>query len=224
MLHTVIESNACIQCREPSSAQALFIRAARRPPGRPAAEGGGCGAVDPGRRRRRDQGAPASCLERARGNGGDRRAAACHRDAWRACLPRIFSFRYVNPDAPKGGRLVRGILGTFDSLNPLIVKGLAPPELRGAVFESLMARGYDDRSRSTAARPHRGYRCRSTYVTFDIDPAPPSRPQAGDRADVIFSWNCCAITDARTTAPTTSRSQPRPRSASAPCGSTSPPR
>ncbi|HEX4149197.1 MAG TPA: hypothetical protein VHY20_09430, partial [Pirellulales bacterium] len=26
---------------------------------------------------------------------------------------------YVNPDAPKGGRLIEGVLGTFDSLNPL---------------------------------------------------------------------------------------------------------
>ena len=32
---------------------------------------------------------------------------------------------YVNPDAPKGGRLTYGLLGTFDSLNPLIVKGIA---------------------------------------------------------------------------------------------------
>jgi peptide/nickel transport system substrate-binding protein len=32
---------------------------------------------------------------------------------------------YANPDAPKGGRLVQGVLGTFDSLNPLIVRGLA---------------------------------------------------------------------------------------------------
>ena len=30
---------------------------------------------------------------------------------------------YVNPDAPKGGRLVESMLGTFDSLNPLIVRG-----------------------------------------------------------------------------------------------------
>src|SRR5262245_33583569 len=32
---------------------------------------------------------------------------------------------YVNPAAPKGGRLIQGVLGTFDSLNPFIVKGLA---------------------------------------------------------------------------------------------------
>ena len=38
---------------------------------------------------------------------------------------------YANPDAPKGGRLVQGLLGTFDSLNPLIVRGLAVQQIRG---------------------------------------------------------------------------------------------
>ncbi len=54
-----------------------------------------------------------------------RHAIAMHGEP---ALPADFSaFPYVNPAAPKGGRLVQGILGTFDSLNPLIVKGLAPP-------------------------------------------------------------------------------------------------
>ncbi len=30
---------------------------------------------------------------------------------------------YVNPQAPKGGRVKLGAVGSFDSLNPLIVKG-----------------------------------------------------------------------------------------------------
>ena len=34
-------------------------------------------------------------------------------------------FLYANPDAPKGGLLTLGLLGTFDSLNPLIVRGTA---------------------------------------------------------------------------------------------------
>ena len=33
---------------------------------------------------------------------------------------------------------------TFDSLNPLIVKGVAVQQIRGYVFESLMTRGYDE--------------------------------------------------------------------------------
>ena len=44
--------------------------------------------------------------------------------ASRRCRPDFTHFPYVNPTAPKGGRLVQGVLGTFDSLNPFIVKGL----------------------------------------------------------------------------------------------------
>src|SRR5215472_5101021 len=46
---------------------------------------------------------------------------------------------YFNPDAPKGGRLTWGILGTFDSLNPMIVRGIpAVQQIRSYDFE----RGY----------------------------------------------------------------------------------
>src|SRR5215831_8370631 len=60
-------------------------------------------------------------------------------------MPESFALLpYANPAAPKGGRLVQGVLGTFDSLNPLIVKGIALSQIRGLVVESLMARGYDE--------------------------------------------------------------------------------
>ena len=51
---------------------------------------------------------------------------------------------YVNPDAPKGGNVTFASLGTFDSLNPLIVRGVAAAGIREYVFESLMARAYDE--------------------------------------------------------------------------------
>src|SRR5690348_14933574 len=51
---------------------------------------------------------------------------------------------YANPAAPKGGRLVQGVLGTFDSLNPFIVKGLPAVNIRSYIVESLLARGYDE--------------------------------------------------------------------------------
>lgn len=53
-------------------------------------------------------------------------------------------FNYVNPDAPKGGSIVFGATGSFDSLNPFIVRGTAAIGLREHVFESLLARGYDE--------------------------------------------------------------------------------
>ena len=53
-------------------------------------------------------------------------------------------FPYVNPQAPKGGQLTLGAVGTFDSLNPLIVKGVTPASIRGYVYESLLARSADE--------------------------------------------------------------------------------
>ena len=53
-------------------------------------------------------------------------------------------FPYVNPAAPKGGRLVLGTLGTFDSLNAFIIRGVTPGNLREYVYESLMTRGGDE--------------------------------------------------------------------------------
>lgn len=97
---------------------------------------------------------------------------------------------YVNPNAPKGGRLTWGLLGTFDSLNPFIVKGIAVQQIRGYVVESLMARNNDepfslygllaDRIDTDDAR---------SYVAFHINPA--ARFSDGTPVtarDVLFSW------------------------------------
>jgi peptide/nickel transport system substrate-binding protein len=51
---------------------------------------------------------------------------------------------HVNPAAAQGGRLNLGAQGTFDSLNPFIVKGNAAQGVRDYVYESLMARGPDE--------------------------------------------------------------------------------
>jgi peptide/nickel transport system substrate-binding protein len=41
-------------------------------------------------------------------------------------MPEDFAqLRYADPTAPKGGRFVQGVLGTFDNLNPLILS--VPP-------------------------------------------------------------------------------------------------
>jgi peptide/nickel transport system substrate-binding protein len=53
-------------------------------------------------------------------------------------------FPNVNPDAPKGGRLVLGTLGTFDSLNPFIIRGVTPASLREYVYEGLLGRSSDE--------------------------------------------------------------------------------
>jgi peptide/nickel transport system substrate-binding protein len=97
---------------------------------------------------------------------------------------------YADPAARKGGRLVQGVLGTFDSLNPFIVKGIAPPSIRGYVVEGLMARGYDEPFTlyGLIARAVETDAPRS-YVTFHLDPA--ARFSDGKPItveDVIFSW------------------------------------
>ena len=59
---------------------------------------------------------------------GKAQAAESHAIAMHGApaLPADFAHMpYAKPDAPKGGRLVWGVLGTFDSLNPFIVRGLA---------------------------------------------------------------------------------------------------
>ena len=46
--------------------------------------------------------------------------------------------------AIEGGRVTLGYLGSFDSLNPYIIRGVSPPSLRELVFESLLARSGDE--------------------------------------------------------------------------------
>ncbi|MEM1361192.1 MAG: extracellular solute-binding protein [Pseudomonadota bacterium] len=61
-----------------------------------------------------------------------------------ALPPDFVSLPYADPNAPKGGRIVFGEQGGFDSLNPHILKGRAPYALRGLIFESLMGRNWDE--------------------------------------------------------------------------------
>lgn len=62
--------------------------------------------------------------------------------------PDFSRFSYVNPHAPKGGTLRLSSLGTFDSLNPFILKGTVADGLnmmgQGLVFESLMTQSEDE--------------------------------------------------------------------------------
>ena len=57
--------------------------------------------------------------------------------------PDFSHFDYVNPEAPKGGRFKEASIGTFDSLNPFIVKGTVA-EGTGLLYDSLMTRALDE--------------------------------------------------------------------------------
>jgi peptide/nickel transport system substrate-binding protein len=112
-------------------------------------------------------------------------------------LPEGFTaFPYVNPDAPKGGQITKGIFGSFDTLNPFNGKGLSPDDvaapdpIRGKVVESLMTRSYNEPftlygllAKSIDTDPDR------TFATFEIDPRATFSDGAPVTADdVVFSW------------------------------------
>ncbi|MCF8466917.1 MAG: extracellular solute-binding protein [Sneathiella sp.] len=58
--------------------------------------------------------------------------------------PRGFPhFDYTNPEAPVGGRLRLGAIGSFDSLNPFLLKGVSPLGMSD-VYQSLLERSRDE--------------------------------------------------------------------------------
>lgn len=61
-----------------------------------------------------------------------------------ALPPDFVSLPYANPDAPKGGRIIFGEAGGFDSLNPYIEKGRAPSGVSLLTVETLLGRSYDE--------------------------------------------------------------------------------
>ncbi|MEM7473202.1 MAG: extracellular solute-binding protein [Pseudomonadota bacterium] len=61
-----------------------------------------------------------------------------------ALPPDFVSLPYVNANAPKGGKVSAGEVGSFDSLNPHIQKGRVPWQLRFLAYESLMGRSLDE--------------------------------------------------------------------------------
>ena len=101
------------------------------------------------------------------------------------------AFDYVNPEAPKGGTLRWAVTGSFDSLNPFIVRGRPAPGAGAAdVFESLMARAQDEPfslygliAETIETPPDR------SWVEFRLRPE--ARWHDGSAitaADVLFSW------------------------------------
>lgn len=99
-------------------------------------------------------------------------------------------FEVVNPNAPKGGEFKLAVVGTFDTLNPFLLKGTAPAGIRDILFESLMKRSPDEPfsqyglvADSVDVAPDR------SWVVFTINPK--ARWQDGvpiTAKDVIFSF------------------------------------
>ncbi len=96
-------------------------------------------------------------------------------------LPAGFDhFPYAQPSAPKGGRMVYGVFGDFDNLNPVSVRGalttargiFADSEFGNLVYEPLMQRSMDEAftlypliAKTVETDDAR------TFVEFQLDPA-----------------------------------------------------
>ena len=59
--------------------------------------------------------------------------------------PGFKHFDYVNPDAPKGGDVRLAAIGTFDNLNPFVLKGVAAAGI-AQLFDTLMVGAADEAS------------------------------------------------------------------------------
>jgi microcin C transport system substrate-binding protein len=80
-------------------------------------------------------------------------------------------FDSINPKAPKGGDLKHAIVGTFDTLNPFILKGTCSPGMRDIYFETLLKRSPDEPcsvyglvAKSLEVAPN------ASWVIFNINP------------------------------------------------------
>ena len=109
-------------------------------------------------------------------------------------LTRTFqNFPYANINAPKTGTIIFGVMGTFDTLNPYSVRGIAaqgiaPP--MGLVIQSLMVRSADEPFSLYASIAETIDVSEDLEtVTFKLDPRAhfsDGHPLTAD--DVLFSW------------------------------------
>lgn len=122
-----------------------------------------------------------------------------------ALPPDFDHFPYANPNAPKGGHVRLGVVGSFGNLNALNSKfmgGAPPAQLLASVYEGLMARSQDE------LNTYYGLIARSVeiddareHMTFRLDP----RAHFSDgvpitSADVLFTFDLLKAKGARTIA------------------------
>ena len=99
------------------------------------------------------------------------------------------SFSYVNPDAPKGGRLVIPEYGGFDNFNPFIFKGSASGTVADLIWDSL---GYTPVDDISVAYPliAKKFEISKNHIDFILDERAKFADGSKIKADdVIFSFN-----------------------------------
>jgi microcin C transport system substrate-binding protein len=99
-------------------------------------------------------------------------------------------FDTINPNAPKGGQYILAIVGTYDTLNPFILKGTAPPGTMDILYDSLLKKSPDEPfslyglvAESLEIAPDR------SWIIFNLNPK--ARWQDGTpmtAKDVAFSY------------------------------------
>lgn len=101
------------------------------------------------------------------------------------------AFRYVNPDAPKGGDIRLYSLGTFDSLNPFINKGVAADDI-SRIYDSLTTASLDEpfsRYGLLAEKIERDP-ADASWITYYLNPAArfsDGKPVTAE--DVVFTFD-----------------------------------
>ena len=99
-------------------------------------------------------------------------------------------FDYVNPDAPKGGSMKRVSIGTFNSLNPHLLKGIAPAGIT-MIYDSLLVKSDDELASYYGLLAETiEYPEDNRWVQFNIRPEAKwhnGTPVTAD--DVVFSFN-----------------------------------
>ncbi|MAM09360.1 MAG: ABC transporter substrate-binding protein [Rhizobiaceae bacterium] len=115
-----------------------------------------------------------------------------------ALSPDYEHFSYVNPDVKKGGEITYGVVGSFDALNPFVLKGMRSSarglweeEFGHLVYEPLMKRSRDEPFTLYGLLAETAeWDAERSYIQFNMDP----RARWADGApvtpeDVMFTFN-----------------------------------
>ncbi|MBN2810028.1 MAG: ABC transporter substrate-binding protein [Deltaproteobacteria bacterium] len=99
-------------------------------------------------------------------------------------------FDYVNPKAPKGGTLRQAAIGTFDTFNDFILKGIAAEGI-GMIYDTLMAAAEDEPFSQYGLLAEKvELAVDRTFVIFHLNPrARFNDGQPVTAADVVFTFN-----------------------------------
>ena len=108
------------------------------------------------------------------------------------------NFEYVNPDIAKGGLIKLSAFGSFESLNPFLLKSLSAAGLNDLVFETLMERSLDEPSSSYAhiASSYEIADDKLSVIYYIDDKAKFSNGERIKAADVKFSFDTLMSNDA----------------------------